>query len=234
MNRGELKTVAKRLMDERGDYWSDTELNDLCAMANRAVWNELAARDEGRSLALRAYAEFPAGAMTLSLPSAPLNLNPMRITSVSSLKEAGAVSSTNTPTPLQFVEPDEAAMYYESPADPYSTFDSGSPRWSVDGIWDLYLIPPPSTSVNLIIRYIPRLISASLDSDLDELLAVAGGTTSNAPEHQDSVVAALTQLMAAKERESALMNLQGIVQQILGGPKVSRLASRRMKVTTGY
>tara|TARA_B100000131_G_scaffold141190_1_gene137369 strand:+ start:6732 stop:7397 length:666 start_codon:yes stop_codon:yes gene_type:complete len=221
-------------MDERGDFWSDAELNDLCAMANRAVWNELASRDEGRALATRTYAEFPAGAMSLSLTAAPLNLNLLRVTSVSSLKEAGVVSNTNTPTPLQYVEPEEAAMYYESPADPYSTFDSGSPRWSVDGIWELLLVPPPASAINLVIRYIPRLIAASLDDDADELLAVAGGSVSNAPEFQDSVVATLTQLMAAKERESALMNLQGIVQQTLGGPTVSRLASRRMKVTTGY
>tara|TARA_B100000809_G_C15082968_1_gene510336 strand:+ start:328 stop:1032 length:705 start_codon:yes stop_codon:yes gene_type:complete len=234
MNRGELKTIAKRLMDERGDYWSDTELNDLCSIANRAVWAELAARDEGRVLAVRTYAEFAADAMSLSLTSAPLSLNMLRILSVSSLKESAVVSPTNKPTPLEYVEPNESAMYYESPADPYSSRDLGTPRWTIDGNWDLYLIPPPTTPVNLLLRYIPRLIPASLDDDADEMLAVAGGATSTAPEFQDSVIGALTHLMASKERDSALVSLQGHVKQLLGGPAVGRVTSRRMKITTGY
>ena len=234
MNRGELKTIAKRLMDERGDYWTDTELNDLCSIANRAVWADLAARDEGRALAIRVYAEFAADAMSLSLRSAPLNLNLLRLLSVSRLKESAVVSPTNKPTPLEYVEPNESAMYYESPADPYNSRDLGSPRWTVDGNWDLYLVPPPTTTVNLLLRYIPRLISASLDDDADEVLSVAGGATSTAPEFQDSVIGALTHLMASKERDSALMSLQGYVQQLLGGPQVGRATSRRMKVTTGY
>ena len=234
MNRGELKTIAKRFMDERGDYWSDAELNDLCQMANRAVWAELASRDEGRVLAVRAYVEFAANAMSLSLTSAPHSLNPLRVLSVSSLKDSAVVSPTNKPTPLEYVEPNESAMYYESPADPYNSRDIGTPRWTIDGNWDLYLVPPPTTTVYLLLRYIPRLISVSLDNDADETLAAAGGAISAAPEFQDSVIGALTHLMAAKERDTALMGLQEYVKQILGGPKTGRTNSRRMKVTSGY
>jgi len=190
----DLKTLAKDLLDEKGEFWPDAQVVRLSNMAARIVARQITSID-ATHFAQRTSLAYPANTENIALNGVSyLNATPYRVLSVSQLETSGAVNTTNMPTELERIDPLETAGYSANFNDPNinQTQAWGPRRWALDGQHNLYLIPIPSDVVQLYVRWIPHYAAISLDAD-----EIFGG---KAPEYHDLVVAVLTRLMATKER----------------------------------
>ena len=191
---GDLKTLSKDLLDEKGEFWPDAQVVRLANMAGRIVYRQICSID-ATHFAQRTSITYPANTENIALNGVSyLNATPYRVLGVSQLETAGSVSQTNMPTELERIDPLETAGYTTNFNDPnLLTTNVWNPRrWALDGQHNLYIVPVATSAVNLYVRWVPHYAEISADS-----AQVFGG---KAPEFHALVVAALTRLMTTKER----------------------------------
>ena len=179
MIRSELKTLAKALLNERGDYFA-ANIDVLCDLANRIVYGKVAQLDPEQ---LDEYASFtyPADAEFVALTGPTyLNERPLRVLGVDELSSSAyTVDSSETATPLYQFNPGHASGR------------TGGPRWGLAQGHSLHVKPVPGEALYLRVRYIPEVLPMTLDSDtlLD----------THAYDYHDIVLAVLVKLLRTVE-----------------------------------
>ena len=196
MNLGELKTLAKTLVDEKGLFWSDAQMLDLANVAQRTVFRQIAGFDASH-FASTSIATYPANAEYLNLlTTLSLSQSIYKVLSVSKLTEAAAVSPTNRPIQLDRTDAASPVGYADNWNDPNSETKgiSASRRWYLNRS-NLYLTPIPAEATPIMIRYMGQVNALSGDSDV-----LFSGF---AFEYHDLVATTLARLMVVKERRMA-------------------------------
>jgi len=189
----DLKTLAKDLLDEKGEFWPEAQVVRLANMAARVVHRQIISID-ATHFSQRTTLTYPADTESIALSGGSyLNASPYRLLGVSELNSAGPVTTSNQPTELERIDALETGGYATRINDPNIHTGLWHPRqWFLDGQHNLYVVPMPQSAIHLYLRWIPHYTALSSDSD-----PVFAG---KAPEFHDLVVAVLTRLMATKER----------------------------------
>ena len=196
MNLGELKTLAKTLVDEKGLFWSDAQMLALANVAQRAVFRQIANFDASH-FATHTITTYPADTQYIDLLSKLSESESIyKVLSVSKLKEAAAVTPTNRPIQLDRTDAASPVGYEDNWNDPNNEARglSTSQRWFLDRS-NLYLTPMPGVSTPLLIRWIGQIDALSADGNV-----LFGGF---AFEYHDLVATTLARLMVVKERRMA-------------------------------
>jgi len=183
--RGDAKTFAKNLLDERGNtFFSSTLQNNFVDEANHQVWMELIKSNheyfnDTASLAYTADSE------SVDIQSATTS-TPHRIIDIGHTPLAGAVSPSNRFNqwrPMRFRERFQIQQQ----------FTTGNYHWVLMAN-ELYVAPIPTSNLNVKLTYIAPL--ASMTDDANNLLAGVA--------HQifgDAVAYCLAHLMNTKQHK---------------------------------
>jgi hypothetical protein len=199
----ELKTLALDLLGEKGNYWPDAQLTRVANLANRTVYRAVANRDPSH-FAISTRFAYPANTRKVDLSdAAAINGHvPYRVLDVSSLGEDADPSAENVPVSLENIMPEEANSISSVSQDPYQYSTRANTRWLLDNAEELSLVPIPSSSMFLWVRYIaiPKALSAASDV---LLTPDNDSSPAHAVEYHDLVLAVFMKLLSVKERRDA-------------------------------
>lgn len=161
--RGEAKTFAKILLDEKNDaFWSASQQNVLVDQANLIVFRELVKTNYEYFLNQTSF-DYTSGeeSVVLTAASSDISAVPYRIIDIGSTASSGSVSSSNPIKPFQpmrYTERHQINSMHSA-----TTLDPGY-HYAMVGD-NLFLAPTPTSTVHIKMSYIEHLDSATADSD---------------------------------------------------------------------
>jgi hypothetical protein len=208
MDLSELKVLARDLLGEKGEYWPDAQMDRLANMANRIVYRAVANADPSYFLDQETIT-YTGEAESVDLKAASfLNIqkDPYRVVDVAVLSgTAAAVTSTNQPVSLEYLDPTEINTYHTSIHDPYHhRWDT---RWTLVRDGDLMLTPIPATDTTIVVRFIQQPLTLTHDNDIvlnPDTSDAHPITSQHAAGYYDLVTSLFCKILSTKERRQAL------------------------------
>ena len=200
LTRGELKSLAKSLLDEKGSlYWSDSLMNTIADEANRDVFRRVVNANGDQHLGTSTSFTFSGGNAFVDLEST-LGKAVYKVQTLETTPESGAISATNLPTKMMPMRLSERSKFLASGGvQGLSVADGRSYHYALHAS-TLYIAPIPTQDIYIKLYYIPVLIPMNADSGTGSFPLRAGNAgTGRASIFHDAVYKRMAVLMNVKQ-----------------------------------
>ena len=200
LNRGELKSLAKSLLDEKGSlYWTDSLMNTIADEANRDVFRLIVNANGDQHLGVSTSFTVSSGTTSIDIEGS-LGKEIYKVQTIETTPKSGEIDSTNLPTKMMPMRFSERSKYLASGnVNGLSSTNADMYRYCLHGS-KLYFAPIPSEDIYVKLHYIPVLIPMSADSGTGSLPLRAGNSgTGRASIFHDAVYKRMAVLMNVKQ-----------------------------------
>ena len=165
MNRGDVKSLAKNLLDEKGSlYWTDSLMNTLADEANKDVYRLLVNVSPDHLLETDSFT-WPANSERIDLEDAAYaNKEIDKLLGLESTSSSGGVTKNNLPVkwmPMRFAE--RSKYLADGGVSGLSSPGYQSYRYAYQAEY-LYIAPIPGVALNVLVYFIPTLAALAADS----------------------------------------------------------------------
>ena len=199
LTRGELKSLAKSLLDEKGSlYWSDSLMNTIADEANRDVFR-LIVNACSDHLCVATSFTYPGDSASPDIEST-LGKEIYKLQTIETTPESGAIGAANLPTKMMPMRFTERSKYLGGGGVQGLSSGVGSFYRYAYQANTLYIAPIPTQDIYVKLYYIPVLIPMSADSGTGSYPLRAGNSgTGRATMFHDAVYKRMAVLMNVKQ-----------------------------------